>query len=112
MTGVPGGNYTSIKDTTNIVSDLYNSKLTYSQNLLNLMKQQTRKNKLPMGVPSGITTGNKTGELGNSENDTMIVYLPNKPYVLSVMTTNLTNNSVGIKVIRGISSLVFNYVNG
>ena len=79
--------------------------------MLSLLKQQTRKTKIPAGIPSGIVTGNKTGELGGTENDTAIIYGPKQTYVLSIMSTNLVSNSNAQAVIRNISSIVYNYLN-
>lgn len=57
--------------------------------MLALLKQQTRTTKIPVGILDEIVTGNKTGELNDTENDVAIIYGPNYTYVLSVMSTNL-----------------------
>ena len=104
-------NFSSARDTAWIVKDIYQGNLRYSDRMLSLLKQQTRKTKIPAGVPSGIVTGNKTGELGGTENDTAIIYGPKQTYVLSIMSTNLVSNSNAQAVIRNISSIVYNYLN-
>lgn len=109
-TGISAQNYTSARDTANIVADFYNNKLAGSNEILNLMKQQQRKWKLPTGIPAGITTGNKTGELWDTENDTMIVFAPGRPFVLSVLTEKLANNTYAWKMMGQISKIVYNFI--
>ena len=110
MLGVPYGNYTSVRDTMNIISDMANNKLRYSSEMISLLKQQTRTSKIPAGIPAGIVTGNKTGELDNTENDVAIVYAPKGTYILSVMSTSLTSTAHAREMIRTISSMVYQYL--
>ena len=84
--------------------------------MLDIVRGQTRKNKIPAGLPAGFTSGNKTGEmpegygLGCIENDSAIVFAPEgmgEGYVLTVMSTNLGGrNSEAISTIVQISSMV------
>lgn len=75
------------------------------------MKKQTRTWKIPAGLPAGVISGNKTGELGDTENDTAIVYSQGAPYVLSVMSTSLTSTYRAQMMIREISSMVYRAIN-
>lgn len=111
MIPVEYGNYSSVKDATKMLSDIYYGKLRYSDRMLSLLKQQQRTWKIPAGVPQGVITANKTGELYNTENDVAIVFAPNGPYVLSVMSTNLKSTTNAQSVIRTISSIVYNFFN-
>ena len=110
-TGGYGENYTSVRDTANIVSDMYSGKFMYSKSMLSLLKQQTRTWKIPAGLPGGILTGNKTGELTDTENDTAIIFSPRGPYVLSVLSTSIQNVHRAQLMIRTISSKVFSFLN-
>ena len=104
-------NFSSSRDTAQIVADMYNGKLRYSDRMLNLLYQQTRRHKIPAGVPSGVLVGNKTGELADTENDTAIVHGSNCTYVLSVMCTSSKSAGHSQSMIRTISSIVYNYLN-
>ncbi|MGO5450156.1 serine hydrolase [Faecalicoccus sp. LCP19S3_E2] len=104
-------NFSSSQDTAQIVADMYNGKLRYSDRMLNLLYQQTRRHKIPAGIPSGVLVGNKTGELADTENDTAIIYGPNCTYVLSVMCTSSKSAGHSQSMIRTISSMVYNYLN-
>lgn len=105
-----GDNYTSAKDAATILENIYNGKCvnkSYSQKMLNLLKQQTRKNKIPAGVPDGVQTANKTGELDRVENDAAIVFKGDTPYVLVVMSSGLSDTTKAQQDIASISKIVY-----
>ena len=112
-----GDNYTTAADTRKFLADLYHGTLVTeeaSRKMLDIVMGQTRKNKIPAGLPSGFTSGNKTGEmpegygLGCIENDCAIVFPPEgmgKGYVLTIMSNDLGGrNSEAISVISRMSS--------
>lgn len=105
-----GDNYTSAKDAATILENIYNGKCvnkSYSQKMLNLLKQQTRKNKIPAGVPDGVQIANKTGELDRVENDAAIVFKGDTPYVLVVMSSGLSDTTKAQQDIASISKIVY-----
>jgi len=85
---INGDNYTSVGDCARFLTSVYNSELPHSSEMLNLLKQQTRTSKIPAGVPYGVQTANKTGELDLVQNDAAIVFADN-PYVFCVMSENV-----------------------
>ena len=114
-----GDNFTTAADTRKFLSDLYHGKLINeeaSEKMLQIVMGQTRKNKIPAGLPAGFTSGNKTGEmpegygLGCIENDSAIVFPPEgmgEGYVLTVMSNDLGGrNSEAISTIAQVSSMV------
>ena len=113
-----GDNYTTAADTRKFLSDIYHGKLVNeeaSAKMLAFVKGQTRKNKIPAGLPEGFTSGNKTGEmpegygLGCIENDVAICFPPEgqgEGYILTVLSNDLGGrNDEAIEAIRQISSL-------
>lgn len=86
-----GDNLTSVEDCGKFLLELYKGTLPGSEKILELMKQQERTGKIPSGVPDGVVTANKTGELTDVENDVAIVYGENGPYSISVMMSELTD---------------------
>ena len=71
----PGENYTSVKDCGLFLKRVYEGTCISpeaSAKILELLKQQTRTWKIPAGVPEGVVTANKTGELSDTENDVCI----------------------------------------
>lgn len=79
-----------------------NVSASSSAQMLSLLKAQTRTWKIPAGVPSGVVTANKTGELDEVNNDAAIVFAPYGTYVLVVLTSGGT-----IADIKKLSSLVY-----
>lgn len=84
-------NYTSVQDCGKFLMDIYNGNLAGSGQILQYMKQQERRGKIPAGVPSGIETANKTGELDTVENDAAIIFHPSGAYILCVMSEYLSD---------------------
>ena len=87
-------NYTSVADCGKILNDLYNGEILGADEIIGLMKQQERVQKIPRGVPDDICVANKTGELLDVENDVAIVYLDDSPYIICIMAEELSNVSV------------------
>jgi N-acetylmuramoyl-L-alanine amidase len=99
-------NYTTAADCCQILSDIYYGTCVgreASAKMITLLQNQTVKTKIPAGLPSGISSANKTGEmpegygLGCIENDIAIVYGETKDYVLCVLSNDLNGNNEGAK---------------
>lgn len=112
-------NYTNASDCCRLLSEIYNSSLVNadaSAEMLSLLQAQTKTEKIPAGVPSGVATANKTGELADSdklgvvENDIAIVFDENHPYVLCVLSNNIRNNTSAQDTIKKISADVYTYM--
>ena len=100
-------NYTSARDCSVFLKNIYENKLEHSEDMLNLLKQQTRTEKIPKGIPSGVETANKTGELDHVENDAAIVFDGENPYIICVMADNLSDTTEARQRIIDISSVVY-----
>ena len=73
-----------------------------SDYMLSLMLRQQNLTKLPAGVPEGVITANKTGELDNANHDAAVIYAPFGTYVLVVMTENTT-----VGMLADLSSFIY-----
>lgn len=62
---------------------------------------------IPRELPADLKIANKPGELEGVRNDSGIVFLKNRPYVISVMTTYLANEPAGEEAIARISRLAY-----
>jgi beta-lactamase class A len=62
---------------------------------------------IPRELPADLKIANKPGELEGVRNDSGIVFLKNRPYVICVMTTYLANERAGEEAIARISGLVY-----
>lgn len=104
-----GENYTSVSDCAGFLMDLYNGNYTHASDMINLLKQQERTGKIPAGVPSGVVTANKTGELTDVENDAALIYAGGCTYIMCVMTENLYSTSSARSLITRMSEKVYTY---
>ena len=93
-------NYTSSEDCGRVLREVYEG--TYinkeaSERIMEALRGQIARNrgKIPAGVPEGVETANKTGELFTNDengvsvdvqNDAAIIFEKGRPYVLVVMT--------------------------
>ena len=65
-------NYTSVGDCGHLLQEIYKqdtSGYTHAADMFNLLKAQTRCNKIPAQLPEGVQTANKTGELDNVDSN-------------------------------------------
>lgn len=83
-----GRNMSSVQDCGKFLASVYKGTCvskSASQKMLNLLKQQERRWKIPAGIPSGVTVANKTGETDDYAHDAAIVYSKGATYILVVM---------------------------
>ena len=111
-------NYVSASDCCRLLSDIYNGTLVNEKadsDMLELLKGQTVKTKIPVGVPDGVKTANKTGELSDAklgvvENDIAIVFDATHPYVIAVLSNGVKSNSEAQNTIAKISKDVYEFM--
>ena len=61
------------------------------------------------GLPSGVATADKPGELDGVRVDAGIVFARNRPYVFCVMTTFLKDEDEGERAIQEMSRAAYEY---
>ena len=74
-----------------------------------MLINQTNHSKIPAGLPEGTVCGNKTGEMDRTENDAAIVYGPLCDYVLVVLSSDWDSMDGAVERIRRISRVVYDY---
>lgn len=114
LSGEPVENYTSVSECGRLLEQVYCG--TYvsadtSASLLADLQNQTRRWKIPSGLPGGVMSANKTGELADVENDVAIVYGPTCTYILCVMSDGVAPGIAQSNIID-ISSTVYYALNG
>ncbi len=62
---------------------------------------------IPRDLPEGVKVANKQGELEGVRNDSGVVFVENRPYVICVMTTYLRHERDGEQAISRISAAAF-----
>ncbi|HEY2907044.1 MAG TPA: serine hydrolase [Vicinamibacterales bacterium] len=71
--------------------------------------EKSKASRLRKGLPPGIQTADKPGELEGVRVDAGIVYAKNRPYVLCVMTTYLKSEAEGEQAIEEMSRASYEY---
>lgn len=117
--GLPSPDDTSLfvlsaKDYSNMFRSLYYSnylRRPFSQLAIEILTETEYKNQLVAGVPNNITVAHKYGMDFPSElyHDCGIIYLPEKPYFLCVMSKGNTFEESN-KIISEVSKMVYEYV--
>lgn len=78
---------------------------THTELLLDYMKKQQWRERIPAGVPEDITVADKPGFLPGMQNDAAIVYGPKSTYILVVLSSS--NNPASL---AEISSIIYDYL--
>jgi beta-lactamase class A len=104
----------SPKEYSNILRALYMStylRRTFSQLALSMLAETEYDAQLQGGVPAGVNVAHKVGyyQEGGYYHDCGIVYVPDRPYILCVMSKDSTLLEANT-AISGISSIVYGYV--
>jgi beta-lactamase class A len=71
--------------------------------------KKPKENRLRKGLPEGVASADKSGELEGVRVDAGIVFAKNRPYLLCVMTTFLKDEAEGERAIESISRTAYEY---
>lgn len=104
-----GDNLTSVSDCAEFLRKVYKNELPHAEEMLGFLKNQQRTHKIPAGLSDGVESANKTGELDTVENDAAIVFA-DTPYILCIMSENLSDVGAAQNNIAGISSDIYNLI--
>ena len=80
---------TTVHDINLFFNKLYNGELAnkmYTDEMIGLLKDQQKNNKLPRFLPDNVVVAHKTGELDMYTHDAGIVYLNERPYIIVVLS--------------------------
>jgi beta-lactamase class A len=103
-------NYITASDLANILELIYsgeNVNKKYSGIMLDILKRQQVRGRLDLYLPEDTVIAHKTGDLDNLEHDGGIVYLPEKEYIVCVLTNDTETNKDGREIIGKISKMVY-----
>lgn len=108
-------NFTSVEDCGKYLERVLDGELVspeYSSKILELLKRQQVRHKIPAGVPEGVEVANKTGELEYVEGDAAIVFAPFGTYILVIIGDDLENSGQAQINIRNMSRAVYDFLFG
>ncbi len=103
-------NLITAKDLAHLIELTYygrNINKEYSDMMLDILKRQQVRGRLDLYLPEEVVTAHKTGDLDRLEHDAGIVYLPDKEYIICVLTNATATNRDGREIIGKISRLVY-----
>jgi beta-lactamase class A len=110
-----GDKHSTAQDLATILNKLSAGSLlnaSHTQLLLNLMKQQHYRERVPAGVPSDVAVADKPGwlspadgEAGYTQNDAAIVYGPKSTYIVVITTTGSSTSPLA-----NLSRQIYNYL--
>jgi len=104
-------NISTPREMMTLLETIYRGKLFNKDMTADFLKMLSthKESSLLQGLPDDVIAANKPGELEAVRNDSGIILLKNRPYILCVMTTYLKDEKEGSAAIRKISALVYSY---
>jgi beta-lactamase class A len=104
-------NVSTPREMMTLLETIYRGKLLDPEMTADLIKMLSthKESSMLQGLPDDAVAANKPGELEAVRNDSGIVLVKNRPYVLCVMTAYLKDEKEGSAAIRKIASLTYSY---
>lgn len=92
-----------------MLEQLYRGKVLNKQMTDDFFKMLSthKESFIPRNIPDDVRIANKPGELEAVRNDSGVVFVQNRPYVICVMTTYLRNERAGEEAISAISAAAY-----
>jgi beta-lactamase class A len=94
-----------------LLESIYRGKVLKKESTADFIKllSTTKNSPLRRTIPEDVQVADKPGELAGVRNDTGIVFVQNRPFVISVMTSYAADERVADQVIRSIAQKAYDY---
>jgi beta-lactamase class A len=104
-------NVSTPREMMTLLETIYRGKLLNKEMTADFIKMLSthKESSLLQGLPDDVVAASKPGELEAVRNDSGIVLVKGRPYILCVMTTYLKDEKDGAAAIRKISALTYSY---
>lgn len=104
-------NVSTPREMMTLLETIYRGKLLNKEMTEDFFKMlgTHKESALLQGLPDDAAAANKPGELEAVRNDSGVVFVKNRPYVLCVMTAYLRDEREGAAAIRKIAALTYSY---
>ncbi len=102
-------NLSTPREMMTLLADLYRGKVLNKETTDDFFQiLSTPKNSfIPRDIPDGVRIANKDGELEGVRNDSGVIFVPNRPFVICVMTTYLHRERDGEAAITKIAAAAY-----
>ena len=104
-------NLSTPRDMMTLFADLYQGKVlnkTWTEDYFKVLGTH-KESDIPRFIPEDVVSANKPGELAGVRNDAGIVFVPNRPFVIVVMTAYLKHERDGNDAIAKIAAAAYDY---
>lgn len=104
-------NVSTPREMMTLLETIYRGKLLNKEMTADFIKVLSthKESSLLQGLPDDAVAASKPGELEAVRNDSGIIFVKNRPYILCVMTTYLKDEKEGSAAIRRITALTYSY---
>jgi len=104
-------NVSTPREMMTLLETIYTGKLLNKEMTADFLKMLSthKESSMLQGLPDDAVAANKPGELEAVRNDSGIVMVKNRPYILCVMTAYLKDEKDGSAAIRKIATLTYSY---
>jgi beta-lactamase class A len=104
-------NVSTPREVMTLLETIYRGKLLNKEMTADFIKilSTHKESSLLQGLPDDAVAASKPGELEAVRNDSGIIFVKNRPYILCVMTTYLKDEKEGAAAIRKITALTYSY---
>jgi beta-lactamase class A len=94
-----------------LLEAIYKGKILKTESTKQLIKQlsTTKSSYIPRELPDGVQVANKPGDLGGVRTDSGIVFSPNRPFAISVMTAYASDERAAERAISEIAREAYHY---
>lgn len=103
-------NYTCAEDCGKLLEEIYRGTCVSeeaSEEMLDFLLHQETTEKIPQGVPNGISVANKTGETEEVQHDAAIVFGEKTDYIICIMSCGWKEEGRAIETIRDLSGITY-----
>jgi beta-lactamase class A len=104
-------NVSTPREMMTLLETIYRGKLLNKEMTADFIKVLSthKESSLLQGLPDDVVAASKPGELEAVRNDSGIIFVKNRPYILCVMTTYLKDEKEGSAAILKIAALTYSY---
>jgi beta-lactamase class A len=104
-------NVSTPREMMTLLENIYRGKLLNKEMTADFIKVLSthKESSLLQGLPDDAVAASKAGELDAVRNDSGIIFVKGRPYILCVMTTYLKDEKEGAAAIRKIAAITYSY---